>query len=179
MTDAVQLTIDVPPGGGEIYTFQLLPSLIHKDDQPYIIWNLIKVDPEPICKSVEFIDIKFTPWVSGIEGARERCILVIQIVDKTDRQEDDSTESDYAWHFTLDGIQYVDGQGDFRRVITPFLSRDEKILTLQVENIFGRQSEQVNFSFLALCTNRRTGQSHIFESVDPKIGVGHRPPSVD
>lgn len=159
------MRIDVPRGGSKIASIELYPSF--PEDGEAAIWPMADVTDHqfrPFSGLIVGFDVESDPD----ERRYEQAVLVIHIAQKV--------QTDLShWSFFLNGIQYEPGHGDVHHDIGTEVSSDGQTLTLTLRNV-GPGHEAVDFSYLALYRNRKSGECQIYTSRDPSIRIG-RPPA--
>lgn len=158
------LLIDVPQGGASITTIKLTPKL-PKAGQAQV-WTMDDVTTEKVEKFSNVV-VAFDENSLPDQVRYERAILVVHLSEKAQKQKG-------YWSFAFDGLQYVPSKEDDLHNIETQVSRDGQVLTLTIHN-FGLNSEDVDFSFVAMYRDNQSGECPIYASADPGIRVG-RPP---
>lgn len=153
--------IKIPEGEGCMCYFQLTPDL--PDNNGARGWMLTETSPNKKDK-VNNVLVSFSEKSSASECTIEQCVLVVNI--------DDSVQTDSsAWRFVLDGIQYCEGSDDNLHDINTEISSNGKILTITIKSLT-KIAEKVSYSFVAMHTDKHSGECKIYESSDPGIGIG-------
>lgn len=157
-TGPEELIIQVPPGGQVIGVYELAPQL--PKDGKLSDWELTNTETGNVAS--DEIGIGFSEKSSSIQCDFERAVLVINMA------EDDKKG---RWRFALEGIDVCSCTGDETGDLhTEIVNYGKTLLIYAHSPGLGKQYTQ--FSFVASYTDALSGQTTIYVSKDPGIGVG-------
>ncbi len=164
LSEKVELneTADIVVGKGQIQLSNLtLNPSSNFSEQP---WQLELQEASGDPKQANNLQIEFNKNSTVQQQQVERAVLVIEMAQTEDASHD--------WRFALEGVRYNVDYQDFYNEISTQISPDGRTLTMTIHNTGITADENTRFSFVALRTNNQTGESIIFESQDPSIGIG-------
>ncbi|UTF61776.1 DP-EP family protein [Gilvimarinus sp. DA14] len=150
----------VPKGGAQIVSIELSPQLPEKGSAQ--VWPMNGVGKK---KSFQNITVAFDPESDADDRRYEKAVLVFHL--KTDDKKG-------QWRFIEDGLIYAPGKGDTLHDIETRVAQDGCELVLTIHN-FDDSNEDVDFSFVAMYRDNKSGEATIYTSADPGVRVG-RPP---
>ena len=152
--------IDVPKGGAQIVTIDLLPALPSGGKAE--VW---KMDVKGEKGKVKDLVVGFDKKSNADDRRYEKAVLVFHL---------DAGDKKGQWRFIEEGVVYAPGKGDTLHDIETRVAQDGRELVLTIHN-FDDSSEDVDFSFVAMYRDAKSGEAKIYTSADPGVRVG-RPP---
>lgn len=160
MTDKV-LKIDITNGGSKVTALTLKPEKPSNNQAGD--WALTSSG-----ESISDIKVTFPEGSTPVEEQYERAVLVI------DMHKSKKPDPKHTWRFIDSGVQYCNGQEDINHDITTKISNGGKTLTVVITEV-GDIRENVQYSFLASCTNVESGVVKTYTSKDPAITINRKP----
>lgn len=170
------LRIDVPRGGAKILSVDLFPSLPENGEAG--TWPMVDVSDDQF-RPFSSLVVAFDEESDKDEQHYEQAVIVFHIAEKV------QTDAGH-WSFVMGGIQYDLNHGDVRHEMNTSVSPDGQTMTMTVSKVINLKDndkdkdshaeEQVDFSYLAMYRERKSGECRIYSSSDPSIRIG-RPPA--
>lgn len=150
----------IPQGGAKIVSIELTP--LQPENGTAQTWPMNVVGKK---KSFQNITVAFDPESDADDRRYEKAVLVFHL---------NADDKKGQWRFVEEGLVYAPGKGDTLHDIETRVAQGGSELVLTIHN-FDDSNEDVDFSFLAMYRDSKSGEASLFTSADPGIRVG-RPP---
>lgn len=155
-------TITVPRGGQVIGIYELSPQLPVKGR--FADWTIKMLDEESgsVVPVPDDISVSFNKKSRGIQLELERAVLVIKLAE---------TDNGH-WRFALNGIDVFSQTGELEHPLESEIIDYGRTLVLYLHAHQFDKKAVIKFSYVVAYTDPNSGETTIYESKDPVIGVG-------
>lgn len=118
-------------------------------------------------QEVDRFDIIFKLASKPQQRQVERMVMVFSMAESVQT-------ADVSWRFLQSGVLYCEGQGDDLDRIALEMSDDNRVVTATVKCLTD-QTENFQFSFVALRKENASGECQVYASEDPGGSAGRAP----